>query len=206
VVPDSSWQLAEYVRDFVADPPWLPLQGLVEPGDRPTERIAFDRGLSDEEFSDIETRLKFVFPPDLRLLLSVGLPVSRGFPDWRSAAAEDRDRILGWPAHGGYLDVERTGFWLASWGPRPTDLDAALTIAGEHIAQAPTLIPIFGHRYIAAEPAASGNPVFSVYGTGIIFYGRDLRDYLEREFRHSEDRNPVAGQHRVIRFWSDIVT
>jgi hypothetical protein len=205
VVPDSPSRLAEYVREFVADPPWLPLRGLVEAGDRPTERIVFERGVSDEEFSEIEARFKFVFPPDLRLLLSVGLPVSTGFPDWRSAAAEDRDHILAWPAHGVYLDVERAGFWLGTWGPRPIDLDAALTIALEHIGRAPTLIPIYGHRYIPEEPAASGNPVFSVYGTDIIFYGRDLKDYLEREFRHPEHRGPVTGQPRVIRFWSDIV-
>jgi hypothetical protein len=205
-VPDSSLELARYVREFVADPPWLPLRGVVESNDRPTERIAFESGLSDDEFIAIEARFKFVFPSDLRILLSAALPVSPGFPDWRSAPAEELDRILDWPADGICFDIERNGFWLESWGPRPMDLDAAIAVAREHIADAPTLIPIYGHRYLPGEPAEPGNPVFSAYQTDVIVYGRDLRDYLEREFRPATYSDPVAVDFRPVRFWSDIAT
>jgi hypothetical protein len=205
-VSDPDPELVEYVRDFVTDPAWLPLRGVVEPSDRPTERIAFDEGLTDDEFEAIEARFRLVFPPDLRTLLALALPVSDGFPDWRSGSEDDLERMLEWPADGICFDIERAGFWLESWGEQPLDLDAAIAIAREQIAQAPTLIPIYGHRYIADEPAESGNPVFSVYQTDIILYGSDLQDYLEREFRHQESQAPVDASRRTIRFWSDLTS
>jgi hypothetical protein len=201
--PDS--QLVDFARRFVADPPWLPLSGVAEPGDRPTQRVVFNHGLTDEEFEAIEARFKFRFPPDLHVLLATGLPVSNGFPDWRSGDEEDLERMLEWPADGICFDIERSGFWLDEWGVQPLDFDAAVAIAREEIARAPTLIPIYGHRYIADEPEQSGNPVFSVYQTDIIVYGRDLEDYLDREFINPDGRDPVENQLRAIRFWSDIV-
>ena len=183
----------------------MPLSGVVKPGDRPTERIAFERGLLDEELETTERRFGFVFPPDLRVLLTTALPVSPGFPDWRSGSHDDIRRMLSQPTRGICFDVGNSGFWLQAWGPRPTDPGAAVALARERVAQAPTLIPIYGHRFLPEEPSASGNPVFSVVQTDIIFYGHDLQDYLEREFGHPAHCIPVAANNRRIRFWSDIV-
>jgi hypothetical protein len=47
--------------------------------------------------------------------------------------------------------------------------------------------------------------VFSVYQSDIIYYGRDLTDYLNREFRSPMDRSPIVGV-RPVRFWSDLVS
>ena len=48
--------------------------------------IPVQAGLSDAEFARAEAKFGFVFPPDLRAVLSAGLPVGPGFPDWRASA------------------------------------------------------------------------------------------------------------------------
>jgi hypothetical protein len=85
-------------------------------------------------------------------------------------------------------------------------LSSAIEVARRGIAKAPTLIPIFSHRYIPAEPHAVGNPVFSVYQTDIIYYGVDLTNYFTNEFSipHRHDL-PDYKSVRKIRFWSALV-
>jgi hypothetical protein len=192
------------VRKFIDDPPWLPRGGVTEPGDRPTERIEFEDGLSEVELINIESTFHFSFPPDLRAMLAVALPVSNGFPGWRSPEREELETKLDWPAHGVCFDITNNGFWFDGWGERPLATDEACQVARDFIAEAPVLIPIYGHRYIPAQPALAGNPVFSVYQTDIIHYGRDLPDYLEREFRATRSHKPVA-EARQIRFWSKLL-
>jgi hypothetical protein len=47
---------------------------------RGTPRFAVIRaGLTDDEFARIEDEFGFAFPPDLRAVLSVGLPVGDAF-------------------------------------------------------------------------------------------------------------------------------
>jgi hypothetical protein len=203
-VADPPRELLDYVREFIADPPFLPLTGVVDADARRSERIAFEPGLSDDEFDGIESRFKLEFPPDLRVLLGAALPISVGFPDWRSAPEDDLEDALDWPAEGICFDIERNGFWLDAWGHRPLDLDEACIIARERIAEAPTLIPIYAHRYLPDKPTEPGNPVFSVYQSDIIYYGHDLLDFLDREFRTPADKPPIAGV-RPVRFWSDLV-
>jgi len=65
----------------------------------------------------------------------------------------------------------------------------------------PKLISLYSHRYLPAEVPDTGYPVFSVYQTDTIYYGRDLLDYLEREFA-GPGRGPVGDVTRWIPFWS----
>jgi hypothetical protein len=195
-------QLAESVQRLITSPPSLPLRGAGEGG---SQQVSFEPGLSDAEFADVEARFKFAFPPELRTMLATALPVAQGFPNWRAGPEEELEAMLDWPGEGICFDVERNGFWLDAWGVRPMNSDDACDIAREHIADAPTLIPIYAHRYIPDEPAKEGNPVFSVHQSDIIHYGRDLADYLQREFfRKESDRAPVVGARR-IRFWTDLL-
>ncbi|MCI21124.1 hypothetical protein A2U01_0042288, partial [Trifolium medium] len=46
--------------------------------------IQVQQGLSDAEFARIEAEFGFIFPPDLRAILTAGLPIGAGFPDWRA--------------------------------------------------------------------------------------------------------------------------
>lgn len=45
------------------------------------------------------------------------------------------------------------------------------------------MIPVYGHRYMNELPASAGTPVFSIVQSDIIGYGRDLAEYLRKEFR-----------------------
>ena len=68
----------------------------------------------------------------------------------------------------------------------------------------PQVVPIYGHRYLPAEPAPQDPPVFSIYQTDVIYYGDDLVDYVAHEFNGPPlHPSPVVG-HRRIPFWSDL--
>ncbi|MGB9418990.1 MAG: hypothetical protein WCB58_21955 [Acidobacteriaceae bacterium] len=96
--------------------------------------------------------------------------------------------------------IEHDCFWLPEWGPKPELLSDARAIVTTKIAEAPKLIPIYSHRYIPEEPHESGNPVFSVYGMDIAYYGFDLDDYLRHEF-NLPGRKEWPTQVRPIKFW-----
>jgi hypothetical protein len=89
---------------------------------------------------------------------------------------------------------------VEEWGPRPGSLGEAQRLAGDLVAAAPQLIPIYGHRMMPDEPHLAGNPVFSVHQTDIIIYGVDLANYLHIEFGLPGDA-PHPEQERPIRFW-----
>src|SRR4051794_21871298 len=94
-------------------------------------RIVFEPGLTDGEISRIEEVYGFRFPPDFRLFLQTALPVSGGFPNWRSESDNDlRYRCLERPVRGILFDVEHNDFWPEAWGTHPADLADALAEAG----------------------------------------------------------------------------
>lgn len=176
--------------------------------------VKFEPGLTAREVQQVESRFNFVFPPDYRAFLMHALPISEQFFNWRKPDEKWRDtettHIQFWLAHpleGIYFDIEYNEFWLPEWGPKPEELNDALAIAKEAVAQAPVLIPINGHRYIPASPEEEGNPIFSVMQTDIIYYGRDLSEYLENEFRHvfGKEHFMLTEPIRPIPFWSRLV-
>ncbi len=140
--------------------------------------VRIDVGLIPAEVVRIEHKFNFQFPPDLREFLSVGLPVSNDFVDWRHADEKSIQSRLDWPFEGMCFDIENNVFWLDEWGRKPAEHLASIEIARQACLQAPKLIPICSHRYISESPNEPGNPVFSIYQTDIIYYGADLLDYL----------------------------
>jgi hypothetical protein len=159
-------------------------------------------GLTEAETRDAEYRFGFHFPSDLRALLQTGLPVGDRFPDWRDGDEARLRSDLGWPLEGMQFDIRHNTFWLAEWGPRPESLEEAFQIAAQAVAVAPRLIPVYGHRYIPAEPARAGNPVFSVYQTDIIVYGNDLLSSFAHELHGVANWHTPPFDVRPIRFWS----
>ena len=167
--------------------------------------IQFGDGLSSEEMRDIENEFSFSFPDDLAEFLSIALPVSDRFPDWRNGARDDLRKWLDVPYAGIVFDVENNNFWLPEWGDRPDNLEQTKQVVRKLIDNAPTLIPIYAHRMIPDRPNHSGNPVFSVHQTDIIYYGCDLRDYFVHEFfsRSGMGVWPIATETtRKIEFWN----
>jgi len=181
--------------------------------------VTIEPGLSAAEVRATEATYAIRFPPDLRAFLMVGLPIAHTFialdgrsreirfVDWRGGTHEHILDRLGWPLEGMCFDIEHNAFWLDAWGERPADLVGACERARQAVAAAPRLIPIYGHRYIPATPHERDNPVFSVYQTDIIYYGRSLTDYLANEFRSVFDRSDFQYNEpfKPIAFWSDLV-
>jgi hypothetical protein len=171
--------------------------------------VAFDEGLTDDEISRVEREYDFRFPPDLRDFLHFSLPISDGFPNWRIGDVASgkqptaiRER-MDWPSAGICFDVERNNFWAQGWGTKPEDLESALKIARQKLGAVPKLIPLYSHRYISSEPLQSGNPIFSVYQSDVIYYGNDLPSYFAHEFGVNCPDWTIK-QPRKIPFWSEL--
>jgi hypothetical protein len=170
--------------------------------------VSLAAGLSTSEIAQLATRFGLVFPPDLRLLLQVALPVSAGFTPWRDAlhspagARALQTRLLA-PLEGILFDVQLNGFWLVEWGPKPAQAATREQLVRQQFVHYPQLLPLYSHRYLPASPALAGNPVFSVYQTDIIYYGYDLAHYLATEFKFALPAGFAAltAPKNQIMFW-----
>jgi hypothetical protein len=167
--------------------------------------VVFDQGLSLDEIQQVEIDYDFMFPPDLKEFLMFALPTSSPFLDWRNESKAQILVQLSSPYEGICFDIEHNDFWLEEWGVRPSSLSDAIQYAKKALEEAPTLIPVFGHRYMPDSPCKAGNPIFSVHQTDIIYYGTSLFDYLENEFFQYFGREgyKLEGEIRRIDFWSD---
>nr|GMD00976.1 uncharacterized protein LOC109177515 [Ipomoea batatas] len=176
--------------------------------------IQVERGLSESEFARAEAEFKFAFPPDLKAILSAGLPLGPGFLDWRlSGAARLQLRAcIELPIAAISFHIARNALWSKSWGSRPADPEKAIKIARNALRRAPLLIPIFNHCYIPCNPSLAGNPIFYVDENRIYCCGFDLMDFFDREsslFRsisscNTSRRSLDAGRTpRWVEFWSD---
>jgi hypothetical protein len=116
-----------------------------------------------------------------------------------------------------YFDLDHDSTWLESWGRKPGTVPACKKLLRQLVEAAPTLIPLFGHRYLLGEPHRAGNPVLSVYQADIIFYGTDLRRWLLLEFagllglgsdygdRYQEANAGNPHDPNTIRFWGEFL-
>jgi hypothetical protein len=181
-----------------------------------TGRYEIGPGLTGTEFSRIERDYEFEFADDHRAFLTTGLPLNapaakgqtwrKPWPDWRNGDPDDLHEQLDWPIEGALFDVKNNVLWDPTWGSRPADTSTALRIARRHLAQAPKMIPIYGHRYLPAGRGTHGHPVLSIYQTDIIVYGTDLADYINNDFSGSgwhisTDWTPPP----MVPFWSDFL-
>ncbi|KAK1323176.1 hypothetical protein QJS10_CPA02g00021 [Acorus calamus] len=175
-------------------------------------KIHIAEGLSDSEFSHIESLLGFSFPPDLRSILREGLPVGPGFPDWRFSSPNQLKILFDLPFLGISNEVSKGRLWCPSWGPRPEDPEEALKFARDEFESAPKLVPIYRHCYIPSEPRLAGNPVFFIRGGDVRCSGFDLADFFQRGDIEIGDSSAIeapawaATVAREIRFWSDLVS
>jgi hypothetical protein len=159
------------------------------------------KGYSDAQLADIQVRYGLNFPPDLVALYRERRPIDAY--DW----LHDNEAIkemINRPFEGLWFDVEHAGLWWPEWGERPSNSQDRKALLRSVVDDAPRLIPLLSHRYIPEEPHESGNPVFSVVQSDIIYYGANLLDYFERELSGFTDR-PWPHAIKRIRFWSDMV-
>ncbi|KAK9166113.1 hypothetical protein Scep_001304 [Stephania cephalantha] len=143
-------------------------------------------GLTDREFSSIQSTFNFVFPPDLRSILSEGLPVGPGFPNWRSSSPQQLRILLDLPALSISKEISNNRFWCQSWGDKShANPEENLATAKLHLNKAPILVPVYAHCYIAStSPTSAGNPVFFVRGGDVRYAGYDVAGFFQQaEFR-----------------------
>lgn len=154
---------------------------------------------SEQELADIQGRWSLRFPPDLLDLYRQRRSVIPGGFDWLDTPAAYIQAMLDWPLEGLLFDLKENELWFDDWGERPTDMATAQDAVRAAVAEAPRLIPLFGHRYIPETPHAAGNPVLSVYQSDIIYYGMDLAQYVANE---TGQWSPPTRPPRAIQFWS----
>lgn len=159
-------------------------------------------GLSDEEVSQIQSRLAFTFGPEHREFIQTVVPVGEWWPDWRNDAEENLRERLDWPVEGVLFDVHNNGFWPASWGDCPDGKDDREREARANLDRVPRLVPVYSHRYLTSDPQFDPSPVFSVHQADVIFYGDNLLDYVAHEFA-VPPRHPSSDRTHVP-FWSDL--
>ncbi|MGW0197289.1 hypothetical protein [Nonomuraea sp. NPDC003201] len=172
-------------------------------------------GLSDREFTWIEAEYGIEFADDHRAFLAAGLPINsarpeagatweRPWPDWRDGEEEELRHHVEWPVRQVLRDVEY-GAWLSSWGAQPKDKAEALRIAGDALARAPKLIPLYAHRFLPGGRGTSGSQVLSIWGTDIISYGRDLAEYVTNDFHPRDGDAEPWEQGDAVAVWGEFL-
>lgn len=160
-------------------------------------------GLTGNELGRVEDVFGIRLNPDHRTLLTAGMPLGPRWPDWRHGDREALKEWLAEPVDGVLFDVEENGFWWHGWGERPQDMAQALAQARVGLKAAPSLVPIYGHRFCPSLPMP-GLPVFSVVQTDVAIYGQDVVDYLLREFSGAPERPVTIGPVLEVPFWSEL--
>jgi hypothetical protein len=166
-------------------------------------RFAVRPGLDDAEFAEVEAEFGVTFADDHRAFLAAGLPVGRGWPDWRDGDRAGLRERLAWPVEGVLFDVAQNDFWYDGWGPRPADPDTALGAARTGLLTAPRMVPVYAHRYLPAGRGTSGHPVLSIYQTDVICCGTDLRGFVYEEFGLGAPSDRPARP--TVTFWSRLI-
>ena len=194
-------------------------------------------GLDEPQIDALEQHWKLKFPKDYRQFLSVlnAPDCGRYHVGWSDDApygmeeGDDTPSFFDWrkddgainyalnlPSEGLFFDVNENDLWPDSWGKRPDKAEELQKKFAQLVATAPRLIPITGHRYLLADSLEAGNPVLSVWGSDIICYGSNLRNYLLMEFSgllgldskevcEGLDESITEEQIEVIPFWGELM-
>jgi hypothetical protein len=168
--------------------------------------VLFSEGLLPAEITKIEELYDLRFPQDLASFYQTALPVSRGFYRWNDFSDENVafiKAVLNIPA-ADIREVLDEIDWCEDWGEEPSDFVKRCRLIVERLSRAPKLIPIFLHRYMSID-YPEGNPVFSVHGSDIIYYGGNLEEYLDVEFDLKAYQDIAFDQIRKAEFWSDLI-
>jgi len=139
-------------------------------------------GLSDELIARYEGVLGARFPGDFKAFLremngtdpsTLNVYSSTGHPhrEWVGVYSYPRD-----------LEIVKE--MIEHIRSSRDDITRDLAEQGFELRAEASLVPIYGHRYVACVPNADSSVVLSivVHDTDAIVYGNSLEEYLEREF------------------------
>lgn len=171
--------------------------------------ISFLENVTPQQLDQVQERYGIVFPQELRRFYLMGMPVSDGFVRWLDESpeyAETVKRKLKAPVRGVLTAVELEEIWPACWGERPGEETQAVKLAGERLSGAAMLIPLYAHRYAACLPDTDDAPVLSVYGGDIIYYGANLRNWLQIEFCGFSQKTVFETRLPEIPGWQELIS
>lgn len=138
-------------------------------------------GASAQEVDAFEAETGLELPDDLRWLVQNTHDPGGAFFGWLKEPeriAESRD----WIRNGIEFDLQHGTTWLKRWGEPPKEIDARIEIFRADFQSWPALVPVMGHRFLRIDPCNSGQPVYSIVQTDIIYYGANLASWLAMEF------------------------
>ena len=168
--------------------------------------IKFEEGLTSDELLQIEKIYQIKFPGSLKEFLMTAVPISRGFYNWRDLQEDNIQfikEIIKKPLLNIYNMAEEV-YWCNDWGKKPEDGGKTVEEVRARLKEAPKLLPIYTHRYIPMV-LDENPPVISIHGVDIIYYGQNLRDYLNIEFGKRMQNAIEFHNITSIPFWSDIM-
>ncbi|KAH7566754.1 hypothetical protein JRO89_XS08G0228600 [Xanthoceras sorbifolium] len=153
-------------------------------------------GLNDDEFADIESTFNFTFPPDLRSILQEGLPVGPSFPNWRSSSQQQLRILLSLPSLSMSKNISLNNFWSDSWGPKPKNMNDALSLVKQLLDKAPVLVPIYRNCYIPSTLVFQRSRVLASGWWG-------FQAIIDRKSRIDMPAW-AAKEARRIQFWTEV--
>ena len=178
--------------------------------------IEFRQGLTAAELDRAETLYGIRFPAPLRDLLGLGLPFGwdqsgveprQLFPQWNDFSQENEALLRDWiesPVRWLKRDVMKSDFWVSCWGERPDKPEEREILFDRSAAEAPVMIPVFGHRFIVDGSFSDDPPIFSTIGWDIIRYGSNFDGWIEAEFSGDWKKGNEAVSPAVP-FWDEVV-
>ena len=168
--------------------------------------VEFYDGLTEDEIKIIEDFYRIKFPEELKVFYMDGLPISEGFYNWRDFDSQNTEMISERISRV-RIDIadDIDSFdWPESWGTRPENEEERLHLFISKLNEAAPLVPLYKHRYISSQ-YEQGNPVFSIHGTDIIYYGENLTQYFLIEFDFEKQSAVDCSKINKVDFWSEIL-
>lgn len=140
----------------------------------------FLKGISRKEIDELQVLFGFDFPWEYRemLLIISGLDTEE-----ISLNPDQKDEIKFKNLFYQYpRDIKESKWLVQDINGFKNDTEAALTEAGFDVSQIVGYIPIYSHRALVIFSDKYLSPVISVWGSDIIVYGNNLKEYLKNEF------------------------
>lgn len=168
--------------------------------------VLFESGLTEIEIHQIENTYDIIFPNELKEFYKYALPVSAGFYNWRDFNIDNVKYIQGVikKFKENIIDCAMEIDWSNNWGKEPKNLEERMSQIKDMVNKAPTIIPIYIHRGMAAINIKN-NPVFSILDIDVIYYGNNILEYFQLEFDLIKYTNICFNNSTYIPFWSDLV-
>ena len=130
-------------------------------------------GLTPSEFSMLECKYGFEFPPDLRAFLTSGVPVGlpdgarSGWHDWRARLNADEGKGSETDTVGKQIEWNATYDTSEGGNGDPAEWGFDRNLIEGMTSTNHPLIPVYSHRMIPTIPARPGLPVLSMHDNDV---------------------------------------